>query len=178
MSKPARGRRIGIRMLEMYTEELRELFIDHKSLLNTRKQKKIEDLRDAVHQEVGRDEVLKKVVELLEDAHQRHDDAERLEGEAQTLREKAKTIASISKIIDPNSIPEYGNYHRPSSMNFKDSDEIDELLQICVMGQPETLDIMELDHRHKDFRSRLNLCVTMEQCVELLEEAKKNVIDL
>ncbi len=165
-------------MLEMYTESLQTLFIEHKNSLNSKKQKKIEDLRDAVHQEVGREDVLKKVVGLLEDAHQRHSDAEKLEAEAQTLREKAKTIASISRVIDPGSIPEYGSFNRPSSMTFRDSEEVEALLQICVMGQPETLDIMELDHRHKEFKSRLNLCVTMEQCVELIEEAKKNVADL
>jgi len=174
MTKPARGRRIGIRMLELYTGELESIFSDPKASLQLKKNKKIEDLRDVVRQEIGRSEVLKRVTELLEGAHQKHCDSERLEGEASDMRGRAKTIASISRVIDPNSIPDYGSYHRVSGMEFRDSDDVEELLEICVMAQPETLDIMELNFRLKEFKARLNLCVTMEECVELLDEAKKN----
>lgn len=178
MTKPARGRRIGIRMLEMYTEELSSIFSEFKVSLETRKDKKIDDLRDAVRQEIGRSEVLKKVTDLLGEAHKKHCDSERLEEEASELRNRAKTIAAITRVIDPDSIPEYGSYHRVGDMTFRDSDDVEALLKLCVMAQPETLDIMELNFRLKEFKTKLNLCVTMEQCVEVLEEAKNNAASL
>ena len=178
MSNPARGRRIGIRMLEMYTDQLNSIFEGSKSALETRKEKKIEDLRDAVHQEVGRDEVLKKLTDLLDEAHQKHCDSEKLAEEASELRDKAKTIAAVTKVINPNSVPEYGNYQRVEDMTFEDSDDVESLLRLCIMAQTETLDIMELSFRLKESKDKLNMCVTMEQCVEVLEEAKKNAADL
>ena len=175
--KKVRGRKLGVKIFqEVYQPEMASLFDDRIGKLGDRASWKESDLLEAIKSQLPFDEILDKVLTLLKDAENKEKKVAKLEKEAEMLRVKADKIMKMTKafILDTDA----SSYNDPTpvaELEIEHTRQILDMLEIAMMLQPEWLTLQEAQAMKKDFLSRLNRCVTMDECTELIEEARLTI---
>jgi hypothetical protein len=175
--KKVRGRKLGVKIFqEVYQPEMASLFDDRIEKLGDRASWKERDLLEAIKSQLPFDESLDKVLTLLTGAENKEKKVAKLEKEAEMLREKANKIMTMTKAFTLDT--EGLSYNGPTpvaELEIEHTRQILDMLKIAMMLQPEWLTLQEAQAMKKDFLSKLNRCVTMDQCTELIEEARVTI---
>lgn len=178
--KRARGRKLGVRIFqEVYYPEMNRLFDDRIKLLQVRVNWKEQQLLEAIKSQLPFDNILDKVLTLLKEAERMGKRVKKLEEDSVILRERAETIIEMTKVFKLGGSPhQYGEHVAIADLEIEHTDQILNMLKISMMLQPEWLTLQEAMALKSDFLSNLNRCVTMDQCTDLIDEARIEVAEM
>ncbi len=175
--KKVRGRKLGVKIFqEVYYPEMATLFDDRIDVLQLRATWKEGELLEVIKSQLPFDEILDKVLTLLKEAEKKEAKVQRLGEEATTLREKADTIMAMTKAFNLDThVNSYDDPTPVAELEIEHTTQILSMLTIAMMLQPEWLTLQEAKAMKKNFLSRLSRCVTMDQCTELIDEARVTI---
>lgn len=184
--KRPRGRRVGVRQMEnVYLPEFKSIFVKLGELLRKRCEAKKMELREIVKDSLGVQEVISIATEIAKRAKKKFIQAKKLHDEAEALQAEALSVANASKIIKlglekKSRYSSYGDddYEIVQSVDVSFTDEFDKLIEASMLLQREHLDLEFLDHQRRDHLGQLRKCITMEQCVSVLEKVQTITDDL
>lgn len=172
--KPPRGRKLGVKVFEdVYMPELKNAFNLQIELMKKKAETKRLSLQDFIKEDLDSDEILERITGLLYEAQKYEQESDRLSKKSEELIERAKALTEVTKIY------EYGGYTQSiDDITFKLSSEVTRMIEVALMLQPEWFDLKEMEHWRGHFLSQIRSSVTMEQCTEVIEEARQKVAEL
>jgi len=182
--KRARGRRVGVQQIsKVFIPQLGNTFESLKSILKKRKDAKVTEMRELAQEALGLGEIVAAGAKIAALAKEKYEEANRIEKEAEELENTAKAMVNASKIIELELEDESSSYHyrrsghtkRIRGIKVEFTEEFTKIVDAAMLLQKEHLDFEWLTHQKEDFMSRLNRSVTMEQAVDVLDEAERLV---
>ena len=174
-TKPPRGRKLGVKVFEdVYMPELETVFETQIALMKKKTAAKKLSLRDVIKEDLGGDEIVEEITGLVHQAQEYERQSEALSAKSQVLLEKASAIIALTKIYKYD----IGYNNNIQELKFEFSDEVTRMVDVAIMLHPEWLDLREVEHWRAAFRSKMRSSVTMEQCTEVIAEARQKVAEL
>jgi len=172
---PPRGRKLGVKVFEdVYMPELKNVFDTRIDLLKKKTETKKLALRDVIKEDLGADEIVEHVAGLVHEAQELERESEELAEKSAKVLDKARAIIEITKIYQY----ETGHHQHIQDIKFEFTSEVTRMIDVALMLQPEWLDLKEVEHWRNYFFSKMRSSVTMEQCTEVIEEARGKVAEL
>ena len=174
--KKVRGRKLGVKIFqEVYQPEMIALFDTKIKILGDRASWKEQELLEAIKSQLPFDEIQDQILSLLRLAEKKEAAQNKLEKEVAMLREKADKIMEMTKTIKFSNHNGYGDMPSVSELEIVHTTQILDMLKISMMLQPEWLTLEEMKAMKKEYLSKLNRCVTMDQCTEFIDEARATI---
>ncbi len=185
VSRP-RGRKVGVRQMEnVFFPDFKAIFTSFQNLLKKRYDARKIAITEIVKETIGVQEIIDEAAALAKKARDKFVEANRIYAEGKELRKAALNVANSSKVIElelktTSSRHRYGyhddddddEYEGVKSIQVKFTDEFNKLVNASMLLQREYLDLEFLQHQETEFFGKLRKCITMEQCVAVLEEVQ------
>lgn len=170
--------KVGIKMFEgVYLPEIQSMFDEKIKAVENRLEHKQNEIWESLREQLPIDDISDRISSLLGEAERKEQEAQKLEKEAEILRQKAEVVTRLTKTFHVEVRNGY-QARAVDEITMDPSAQMKGIMKIAMVAQPEYLDQKELDALKKDYISKLRQCVTIEQCVEVIEEAKGAIASL